>query len=270
VAALALCAAGCGSGAGVDGDPGVTLRETAAKLGDIHSGELDFQLAVVPRANDTERVGWEVKGPFELEAGGRGARFQFDYTHRRGNEEATVTVTLTGGRAYAALGDETYEMPSARARALTEAGTALSGGQGLGSLDIRGWLKDLQLSDGEDVGGDPTDRIRADLNVAATLRELMALAAKTGSESLVALTDVKPDAVAHASVDVLTGKDDRLLRRLHLELDLGLDVPDPFRAALGSFAGAAVDLKLTIEHPNEAVSIHTPPDAHPTLEFPGG
>jgi hypothetical protein len=273
VAAVAFCAAGCGCGAGEGGDPDVTLGQTAAKLGDIHSGELDFRLSVEPKGNDTERVGWEVKGAFELGGGGRAAQFQVDYTQRRGDEDATVAVTLTGGKAYVALGDETYEMPSARGRALTEVGTALSGGQGLGELDIRAWLEDPQLSDGEDVGGYPTDRIRADLDVAATVRDLLALAAKTGSGSLGALTDADAkqlsDAVDHASVDVLTGKDDRLLRRLHLELDLGLDVPGPFRAALGSVAGAGVDLTLMIEHPNEAVSIQTPPDAHPMSELPG-
>lgn len=131
-----------------------------------------------------------------------------------------------------------------------------------------------ELSDGEDVGGDETDRIRADLDAHAAVRDLLGLAEKAGAGSLgsPATADVKrlSDAVEHATVDVLTGKDDGLLRRLHLELDLGLDVPDPFRATLGSIVGAGVELKLTIEHPNEAVSIRTPPDAHPTSEFPGG
>jgi hypothetical protein len=271
VAAGAFCAAGCGSGSGGDADS--ALRQTAAKLADIRSGNLDFRIAVEPKGRDTERVGWEVKGPFELGAAGRPARFQVEYTQRRGDQEATVTVTLTGGKAYVALGDETYEVPAARAQALTQAGTALSGGEGLGNLDIRTWLQNPELSDGDDVGSDATDRISADVDVGAAARDLLALAEQTGSGSLGSLStaDAKTlsDAVDHASVEVLTGEDDRLLRRLHLELDLGLDVPDPLRAALGAVVGAAVDLELTIEHPNEAVSIETPPDAHPTSEFPG-
>ena len=271
ILAVSLCAAGCGTGAGGRGDPDATLRQTAAKLGDIRSGDLDFRLAVEPKGSNTDRVGWEVKGPFELGGGGRPPQFQLDYTQRRGDQEVTVTATLSGGRAYVALGGETYEMPAARARALT---WALAGSEELGELDIRDWLSDPKLSDGEDVGGDATDRIRADLDAPAAIRDLLGLVEKAGDGSVGSLStaDAKrlSDAVAHATAEVFTGKDDRLLRRLRVYLDLGPDVPGALRGALGSVVGAKVDLELTIEHPNQAVSIHEPLDAHPTSEFPGG
>jgi hypothetical protein len=273
-AAVAVAAAGCGSGSSTGGDPDAALRATAAKLGSIRSGDLDFRFSIVPKGGDTEPVGWELKGPFALGGSGRPTQFRIDYTQRRGDREATVTVTSSGGKAYVAIGNEAYELPPAQARRLTQAGAALSGGKGLGELDIGGWLRDPELSAGDDVGGDATDRIRADVDVAAAARDLLALARRAGADSLggpLSTADAKrlSDAVDHASVDVLTGTDDRLLRRLELQLDLGLAVPEPLRATLGTIVGAAVDMELTVSHPNEQMTIAAPPNPHPPSEYPG-
>ena len=57
--------AGCGGGGEAEGDPRVALSDTAAKLGEIRSGKLDFRLVLDPEG-EGERVGFELAGPFAL------------------------------------------------------------------------------------------------------------------------------------------------------------------------------------------------------------
>ena len=271
--AAALCAAGCGAGDSPAGDPDAALRDTAARLSEIRSGTLGFRLSIDPKGRDAERLGWELDGPFALGGDGKPARFQVAYTQRRGDHEATVTVTSTGERAYVSIGNEAYEVPADQARDLLQAGTAVAGEQGLGTLDVGAWLRDPELSDGEEVGGDPTDRIRADLDVAAAVRDVVELMRRAGGGSLGSLSEADgrrlADAADRATLELLTGKDDRLLRRLDLEFDVGFNAPEGLSPVLGDVVGAEVDLEVTVEHPNEPVSIEAPADAHPPSEFPG-
>ena len=57
---VALALAGCGGDSSGD-EPRAALRETAAKLGDIRSGDLELRLVV--RSEDAE-AGFELDGPF--------------------------------------------------------------------------------------------------------------------------------------------------------------------------------------------------------------
>ena len=61
------------------------------------------------------------------------------------------------------------------------------------------------------------------------------------------------DSVKSSSLEVLTGKDDRLLRALKLRLDFELDAPRDLAAGLGSLSGATVAFDLRIEDPNGPV-----------------
>ncbi len=72
--------------------------------------------------------------------------------------------------------------------------------------------------------------------------------------------------VESATIEILSGKDDRLLRRILLVADFGVDVPEDVRKGLGSFAGAHVTFDLTIAKPNAPVDVQEPADAEP---YPG-
>ena len=70
-------------------------------------------------------------------------------------------------------------------------------------------------------------------------------------------------AVDSATIEILSGKDDHLLRRLFIKADFGVDVDEELRKALGSFAGAHVAFDMTIANPNEPVHVDAPADAKP-------
>ncbi len=225
-----------------------------------------------PEGEGGERVGFELAGPFELGSDGDGSRFQLDYTQIRGDEEATVAVISTGDRAYVTIGDETYELPPDRAAELTGAGAVL-GGEGLGELDVGAWLQDPALSDGDDIGGDETDRIEATLDVAAAARDLIDLARRAGAVSAPALTAEDAQRLAEAadtaSVELLTGRDDRLLRRLDAHVEIGLEVPEELESVLGRVVGTNIDFELGIARPNQEITVEAPADARPPSDYPG-
>jgi len=54
-------------------------------------------------------------------------------------------------------------------------------------------------------------------------------------------------ATRSATFDLYSGKDDRLLRRLRIDVDFGLDVPKELRAALGTVVGANVLFELSLD-----------------------
>ena len=62
-------------------------------------------------------------------------------------------------------------------------------------------------------------------------------------------------AVKSSSIDVWTGKQDKLLRRLDLKARLGFGVPKELQRALGSVVGANFEFELAVSNPNKPVRI---------------
>ena len=60
-----------------------------------------------------------------------------------------------------------------------------------------------------------------------------------------------------------TGKDDRLLRRLLMEAEIGFDVPRELRRALGDLVGATITFELEVADPNRRVTVEEPASPRP-------
>jgi hypothetical protein len=266
VAALVPALAGCGGG----GDAAPILSRTAANLGKIHSGRLDLRFLVTPREGNG-RVGFELHGPFALRRGLPLARV--DYTQITGERSATATLVSTGERAYVELGGRAYELPGATAAQLASAAGGVSGSQGLGELRIDGWVKDPHASDGGDVGGAATDHVSSGLDVVRAANDLLALVRRLGRDApALRGRDAQQlrDAVRSSHLDVWTGKDDRLLRRLRLDADFGFDVPESLRRSLGDVVGGKFEFELGIANPNEPVHVSAPAHPLPASQLPRG
>lgn len=268
LASILVATAGCGGGA--SGDSNEILSETASNLGEIRSGELT--LAVTAKAERGETLGFELTGAFALAEPGKLPLAEMEYTQIAGAERGSVTFISTGEKAYVETEDGVFELPDDQIADLRASDTE-AGGAGLEELRIDDWMVDPEASEGDEVGGDETDKVRAKLDVVAAINDLIAAARELGAGSaggLDALEGANADqverAVETATIEILSGKDDRLLRRLLIDAEFGVDVPDDVRAALGSFAGAHVTFDLMIVNPNEPVEVEAPPDAQP---FPG-
>ena len=272
VAALALAAVSLAACGGSGGDAEDVLAETADNLEEIESGTLAMRLVVTPKGEDAETVGFELRGPFSLEGPGEFPVARIEYTQIRGSERGTVTVVSTGRKAFVEVDGQAYELPPEQATQLRQAGRELEQGEGLGELGVDDWIVDPELSDGGEVGGTETDRISAELDVSAAALDLVELGRGLAQGSLDGLSEADRRTIERATrsakLELFTGKDDRLLRRLDLDVDLGFDVPGDLRAALGRLVGARIDFELTVDDPNEPVEVAEPEDVLPYTELP--
>jgi hypothetical protein len=272
-ALLAACAllAGC---AGGGDDPQEVLSETAANLNDIRSGTLHVDFRLEPRGpRGSEPFGFSLDGPFALGGSGPLPVAEIDYTQTVGDASETVTLISTGREAFVRTGGRTYELPPEQTAQLRGAAGQLRAGAGLGEFAIDEWIEDAELHDGGEVGGAETDRVTAELDVVAAVRDLVGLVRQLGRDApQLSEQDAErlADSVRSSRFEVYTGEEDRLLRRLELEVDLGLDVPRELRGALGSLVGAKVVFELGVDDPNSPVSVETPRGALPWSELPQG
>jgi hypothetical protein len=226
--AAALILAGCGDGGKSD-----VLSETAANLGKIRSGEISLSLRVVPSGGGELR--FEARGPVLLAKPGPLPVANLDYTGG--------TLISTGTKASLRVGGTTRPFSPAETDRLRAATASLRSGS-LSELHLDEWIEHPRLSD----GGPDTDRIHGGLDTGTAVERLTRLSDELGV-SLPALGGLSPAllerATRSASVDLYTGKRDRLLHRLRVDADLGFAVP-----FLGEVAGADVTFDVEIDHPD--------------------
>jgi hypothetical protein len=266
--AVAALVAGCGS----SGRANEVLSRTASKLDDIRSGELTLRLVVSPREGTKGRVGFELRGPFALKRNGLPVA-KIVYTQIAGAREGSATFISTGTNAFAEVNGRAYELPPESTDLIRQAAAGIAGSNGLGQFEIDDWVEDPVVTDGGEVGGAPTDRVAADLDVVAAANGLLSLVRQLGRDAPTIQGEEAErleDAVESSSFDVWSGREDQLLRRLLLEANLGFDVPESLRRALGEVVGAKIEFELAISNPNEPVAVTPPANPLPSSELPGG
>jgi len=266
--AVAALAAGCGS----SGRANEVLSRTAGNLDKIRSGELTLRLVVSPREGTKGRIGFELRGPFALRPAGLPVA-RIVYTQIAGAREGSATFISTGAKAFAEVNGQAYELPPESTEAIRRAASGTGGSDGLGQFEIDDWVEDPVVTDGAEVGGAPTDRVAADLDVVAAANGLLSLVRQLGRDVPSIQGEEAErleDAVESSSFDVWTGREDRLLRRLLLKAQLGFEVPESLRRALGDVVGAKIEFELAISNPNEPVSVTPPSNPLPSSELPGG
>lgn len=258
--------AGCGGG---DADPATVLSQTAENLGKIKSAEsLHLKLLVEPGEGDP--FGFELEGPVALCQQRALPLLDVEYTQIANGQEATVRIVANGTRGFIVLDGTAYDLSEEQAAELQSACVDLEAGDGgLASLRVGDWVRDPDASSGDEV-----DTVTGELDVVAVVNDLVDIARAFGGSSLARLDrdDAQriADATEDSSFELETGHDDHLLRRLSLKAELGLDVPEDLRRALGDVVGGTFTFELELEDPNGQVEIQTPENARPASELPGG
>jgi hypothetical protein len=270
LACLAVLLAGCSQASEAE----KVTKATADNLEKIHSGELAFRL--VTGAGEPARaegdVGFEMSGPFALAEPGGLPVARIDYTRLTAGRRASTTVISTGAKAYVTLAGAVYELPAAEVERLRAPRTAKS--RGFSSLRIDQWAEDPQLSAGEAVDGEATDRIQGNVDVVRTLNDLFAFGRQVGAEELTVPEIRGEDAdqlrrvTSAATVDLLTGREDRFLRRLAVDIRLAAQAPERMKQALGQLAAAHIRLELGVTRVNAPVQVPEPAGALPASALP--
>jgi hypothetical protein len=207
-------------------------------------------------------VGFRLEGPFSLRRHTRLPIARMNYTQLLGKRELPATLISTGRSAFVRVDGTTYRLPPGQADALRIVSRSARGLDGL-QLDIGRWMRDAKSSGGPEIAGDETDRITGKVRIGPALHDVLSAARKAGAAQLPSAKDIGQldHAVTDSSVELLTGKKDRLLRRLRL--NIGLDVPDRLRKRLGTAARLQIDFELGVARPNRRVRVHAPSRSQP-------
>jgi hypothetical protein len=247
--AAALVLSGC---AGAAGPAGPALQGTAANLDEIRSGVLSLSVRMEPKHGD--EFGYDIHGPIELAGDGKFPLADVEYTQVASGREDTVRLVLEdNGSGWVERRGTRTDLTEAQLDELRSAGSLL-GEDGLRALGFEKWIVDPKLSDGPN----DTDKVTADLDVAAAMAGLAALAGVLPQDVVLTPAQRKQvaDAVDDSSFELLTGKEDRLLRKLALDFSLSTDVPEDLRDAIGDDAvGASFSFDLGLDEVNEPVQI---------------
>lgn len=244
----ALLLAGCG---GSTGAAGPALEDTAANLGKVESGILSLSVRMEPRNGDD--FGYEIKGPIKLAGKGELPLADVEYTQRANGRADTVRLVLTKDGGWIQRAGKRIDL-GARQLAKLRASGSLLGQGGLEDLRFDEWLIDPKVSDGPDG----TDKVTGELDVVAAMNGLASLSGLVGGPGQLEPSKRKEveKAVKESSFELLTGAEDRLLRRLALAVTFAADVPANLRAALGQNAvGARFSFDLELDKVNEPVAI---------------
>ena len=140
-----------------------------------------------------------------------------------------------------------------------QAGTVREGVQ----LPVGRWVRDPEVSEeGE------TYRVSADLDAVAALRDVFAAAGEAGLDvpdlSGAAAGELR-EAVQAATIELWSGREDRLLRRLKLDVAFRVQTPAALRDELGELAGGRVAFEVGLAEHNRPVRVSAPESPEPAL-----
>src|SRR5918911_644183 len=172
--ALAPLLAACG------GKAHGVLSQTAARLGEIRSGELSMSFFVTPRGvGHGRRFGYELHGPFALRGNGSLPLAHVEYTQTANGKSATVTFVSTGTRAYVVANGRQIAVPT---NALS--GVGGSGGKGFSELRNDDWGKHPHGAGCKTKRQGSLECVDADLDVVNAVNDLAALARSVSGRQL--------------------------------------------------------------------------------------
>ena len=276
--ALVVLVAGCGGG---DDSVGSLLSQTFAPDKSVKSGRLNAQLDAnvqgIQGLNGPVRL--RLSGPFQSAGKGEMPHFDFTLGVSAGGQSFNAGGVSTGDKGYVRFQNQAYAVSDALFKtfkdrylqAAKDSSKKKDSTPTLGSLGInpRRWLENAKKAGEEKIGGTDTIHITAGINVSKLLddvnRVLGRASSATGSNQVpqsLSAADRKKiiDAVDTATVDVFTGKDDKLLRRLDVNVRLKNS---------GSVKGGTVRFQLQLDALNKDQTIKAPTNTKPLDQLLG-
>ncbi len=284
VLVLPAAVAGCGGDGGGGGeDPSEVLGQTFDNPEGISSGQLAISFDRSAEGAEAGDLTVVIEGPFQTDEGNPTAFPQLDLTATISGSGANQSLDGFEGRliatennAFVEYQGQAYEVGSTYfgrfkrlyAQSVRQANEK-QGSQSDSSIferlgiDPQTWLTNLSNEGAEDVEGTETIHIHGDADVDQIVSDLATIVERApgdagGPLDPAQLEQIK-SAIQDASVDVYSGKEDHILRKLSLSLSIV-----PPEAADGSAVSSAdLALSLTLSDVNRAQTIRAPSSAKP-------
>jgi hypothetical protein len=284
LAATGLAACGdSSSGSSIDGkDASAVLKETFGPDKPVKSGRLNLQLKFDGQGLQglSGPIAAQLSGPFQSQGGKTLPKFDFDLNLNLSGQSLSAGAVSTGDKGYVSFAGQTFELGTlydAFKRGYEQSvrqASKKSGGATFSTLGIDPlrWLTNPQKAGEEQVGGADTVHVTSDINVPKLLDDVSTLLGKAPSLGVTGAkgvpTSISPqtrrqiaDAVKSAKLDVWSGKDDGILRRM--TLDLSFAVPQSVQSKAGGLKGGSLTADLTIADLNKDQTITAPKNARP-------
>ena len=273
VAVLALVPAACGGAAG-DEEVDALLQETFSGDKQVDSGRLSLVARVEASGSQQvqQPVRLEIRGPFRKTSPDEVPEFDLDARVSTSGLTYDVGATVLDDKGYVLFQDTNYVLSDEvfeQFKSGFDEGRGEKGGQAdpasLG-IDPRGWLRNARNAGEAEVAGQDTIKITGDVDVPRLVDDLAAAGAKAqqadpGSKQPGELSEAQQrrieEAVDAARVEIYTGADDKILRRIVLDADVSAPEGED------SFDSAKVRLDYTLSELNDDQEIEAPSDPQP-------
>ncbi len=265
--------AGCGGGgdsADADTDVQKLLDDTFSGGRSIDSGRLDLGVSFAAEGGRPASV--KVSGPFQSQGAGRVPLVDIDASFEGGGQTISGGITATEDQAFVswngtdyAIAGPVFQQFKAGYEEAAKQSQEKNKDQSLASLGIdpRRWLTNAKNEGERDVGGTETILITGDVDVQKLLEDVEGALEKVrslgvkGSDRLPErLTDEEKreteEAVDRLSVEIYTGAEDRILRRIVVAL--GIKAPETSETGGGESADMKLDLKLLEVNEDQEIS----------------
>jgi hypothetical protein len=282
VGALALAACGStSSGSTSSGNAQSLLKQTFASGRPVKSGVLGISFTLTPSGSSTLKgpISFSINGPFQSRGTGKLPESNFTIGISALGRQGQLGIVSTGTGGYVTLDGAAYQLPSADFQRLESGFSSVGGsGQGGGGLSALGidpqhWLSSPAVVGSDTIDGTDTTHIRSGVNVTALLQDLNTLLGKASSSSGTKLPSSIPQAtqqkiaaaIKNASVDIWTGKSDKVLRKM--SLNLTVPVTGRLSTVAGGMSSAGIGFNLQYSHVNQSQTIAAPSNIKPYSQF---
>jgi hypothetical protein len=283
VLVLPAAVAGCGGDGGGDGgseDPSQVLEQTFNNQTNVTSGQLDISLDGSAEGDQGGDLTATIQGPFQTDENDPTAFPELDLSAQISASGAGQSFDFDGGlvttadNAFVEYQGQAYEVGSAIFQQFQTAyeksvrqSEAQGGNQDASTIfdrlgvDPQTWLTNLSNEGDEDVEGTDTIHIHGDADVEQIVSDFAKIAQRVPGASAPNLDqaqlDQVKDSIKEASLDIYSGKDDHVLRKLSLAL-----VVEP-TADTATVSNVDINLSVTLSDVNESQTINAPSDAQP-------
>jgi hypothetical protein len=277
VLALALGFAACGGGddeASSSTDVNELLQQTFTGKKEVNSGNLDLSLRIEAQGGQAGVSGpivVRLSGPFQSQEDGRLPEFSLDASFEGGGQTYNAGATSTGDKGFLSFMGTDYavdQMIFEQFKAGFEQAQQEGQQQDMQSfsslgMDPRKWLTNPKNEGEAEVGDEDTIKITGGVDVAALMDDVNNALEKASSLGLSQagqvperITDAQKQQVVEAvkdpRVEIYTGAEDKILRRMVVNLGIA------DQAASGTVA-----FDVSITDLNEDQDIAEPADAKP-------
>jgi hypothetical protein len=293
VIASAIGVAACGGeSGGSSADARQVVKQTFVGQKRVDSGKLDLSVTAKLRATGLaasqlkEPIVLRMSGPFQSRGDNELPAMDLVLTATGSGQDFSAGAISTGTKGYVSFQGKPYNVPSdvfgqfksgferQQRQDKRRSNLDLSA---LG-IDPQNWLQNPKNEGEEKVGGAATTHVSSDVNMDALLNDVDDLLKRADKLDLSrqqlqqlpkGLTTANrrelKDAIKKARVDIWTGKDDKTLRRLDLQVTFVL--PPKLQEQAQGVQGGDIKLTLAISDVNQKQEIKPPANPRPWSEL---